>query len=180
MNKVLVGTGAALLIALTGYLAWSDQLPIPQIIAPDKGYFTIGTINAEVKIPDGWAYVTNDDYAFSAFVSPDFKLSNGSNDPFGEYEGAGIVSGAVLIFPLFFFEEQEPLPLGTVVTLDGAEGDVASAQNEDFTPPLLFDRIRILSDDGIRYMIATFEYAADYPNRGAVLNDLVSSFRFLP
>jgi hypothetical protein len=112
--------------------------------------------------------------------SPDFKLSDGTVDPEASLTNVGIVSGALLIIPLFYFVEKNPAPVGTPVILDGIDGDVTHASTDNsFNPPYEYDRLRILNNDGKRFVIVMLSYGANFKDRDALLSQIVSSFQFV-
>lgn len=172
---VLIIVGAAL-VAGAGWYLWQNRFIPTTIFNIDPGYYTFGTIDARIKVPDGWKYSTSEGRDFAAFQSPDFKAQSGSTDPF---DASPVAEGAIIIIPLFLFEESEPLPVGKVVSLGGQEGDIAHGKTDAATQGAIteYDRLRIKMD-GVRYVLFALEYPSEFEGAEAIMDAAASSFEF--
>ncbi|MBC7836342.1 hypothetical protein H7X87_01000 [Acetobacteraceae bacterium] len=177
MKRFLVVSATILvLLGAGGWYVWHNRVVPTSTFNTDPGYYTIGTIGARIKVPANWLYTSDAQQGFAAFISPDFLNAENTKDPFS---ASPIVSGAVMIIPLFLFEENEPLPVGTVVSLDGQEGDIAhgTSNADDQGPTTEYDRLR-LNVDGARYVLFALEYPPGFANAQPVLDAAVASFKF--
>jgi hypothetical protein len=167
---------AVIILVIAGFFIWENREVSAPTVVDD--FYTFGTLNARAKIPSGWMYATNESREYASFYSPDFRRTDGSTDTFEFRDGAGIAQGAVIVIPLFFYEEAEPLPLGKSISLDGEPGDIAEGIANEYNPPILFDRVRLHSDD-TKYMIISLEYSEGFTEAGAILANFIESFEFL-
>ncbi len=176
MKKFILIVAFLALLAGGGWYLWQNQLTPASLFTSDPGYYTFGTINARIKVPDNWKYSTDVNREFAAFQSPDFVSADGSQDPFAS---SPIVQGAVIIIPLFLFEETTPLPVGKAVTLGSEQGDIAHGKttSEGNAPATEYDRVR-LHRDGVKYVLLALEYPPGFAGAEAILNDVVTSFEF--
>jgi hypothetical protein len=170
---VLIIVGAALIVGAGWYL-WQNRFIPTTIFDIDPGYYTFGTVDARIKVPDGWTYSTSENRDFAAFQSPDFKASSGSSDPF---DSSPIAEGAVMIIPLFYFEESNPQPVTKPVSLDGEDGDIEHGSTAVGNLVTQYDRLRI-ELGGVRYVLFALEYPTGFEGADEIVEAAVASFEF--